>query len=656
METHSFCALIIPIAFALLGSGMLVALLSGKRTNDNILSLLLFAACLALGCGAACNWPMGYASSSLPLYMGGVQAFVQRGDVLSLLFLLLLGVVGLAVALFSPAYLKHFKDRIQPGIFWFALFVFIGSMAQVFLSADAITFIVFWELMSLSSVALVVSDYASHKAKNAAHIYLGATRISTTFIFGGFLWMYSLSHSWLFSDWASLGHRPLAPLLLIFLGLCIKAGTWPFHLWLPYAHTEAPAPISALMSGIMVKVAIYAMLRLLLMPATALVPIAYVAIALGAISAFWGILFAQVYPDLKRLLAYSTVENIGLIVISLGLAMLAKAKNLPVVGSIALAACLYHCINHALYKPLLFLSTGAVDSAAHSRDLSRLGGLEKKMPWTAAMFFFGSMAICALPPLNGFNSKWLIYQGLFQFTLGGPSVYDRTIGMILIGVLAMVGALSVACFAKGFGLAFLGRARTSAAEHAEEVPASALLAQGLLVAGCVVLSLGGPWVVHWFAPVALAILPSYNVPVSLPEVQVVIALAVLIPCIYMAALRGAHTIRRFVTWECGYGEISRRALISAASFERSIMTLFGKVVQYRVESEISGRDRRHFPDLINVRAANVSLMERVVYRPVLKAFEAAGNSLIKLQTASIHVHLLYVFATLILFILIGTRP
>jgi hydrogenase-4 component B len=655
MATQQIATLLMPGAFGLFGLGLLIALMFGRRVNEKLQAAILLAACACMFISALCAWPVGYKCGPLPVFLGGMVHISQHADALSLLFLLILSFVGMAVAIFTPSYVHHLQGKYHPGIFWFALLAFVASMAQTLLSVDAINFIVFWEIMSLSSVALVITDYASHRAKHAALIYLAATRISTTFLLAGFIWLFTLSHSWLFADWHSLGPAATVPMFLLFTGFCIKAGSWPFHLWLPYAHTEAPAPVSALMSGVMVKVAVYGIIRLLLVGSDTSPLLAYAAIILGSISSLWGIVFAQVYNDLKRILAYSTVENIGLIILALGLVMWCKTGPVNLVASVALAAALFHCINHSVYKPLLFLSTGAVDVQAHSRTLSRLGGLHKSMPWTAALFFVGAMSICALPPLNGFASKWLIYQGLFQFASGSIGVVERVTGLAIMGVLAMVGALSVAAFTKSFGLCFLGRARTAAAENATEASFGAIAAQALLAFACIGLSLFSTIIVQQIAPAAAGIVPGYVAFQGYAAPPLVIAMLALIASIYLLFLRNQQKVKFFVTWECGYGELPRRTLMSGISFNRSIMDLFGRLVQIQESRQINGMDRRHFPDSITVKVENYSLIERYVYVPMLHIITAASEGLAKLQTASIHVHLFYVFATLIVAIIVGTQ-
>lgn len=654
-EAHTAQTLLVPLAFSLYGLGIVVALIRGNKSNNHALSTCLFLGSFVLFISSVIYWPIGFKGAPLPIYAGAAVQLTQQADCLSLFFLGILSFVAMAVALYSPSYLQHMKDHYQPAIHWIALFCFVASMAQVFLCGDAISFIVFWEIMSLSSVVLVLTDHVSKKARQAALIYLGATRVSTTLIFAGFLWLHSLANSWSFGDFNNLADNAVIPLTIVFIGLSIKAGTWPFHLWLPYAHTEAPAPVSALMSGVMVKVAIYAMIRLVLMSHVNTVSIAYVALILGAVSAFWGILFAQVENDLKRLLAYSTVENVGLIILAIGLVLLGKSNSLPAVAAIALAACLFHILNHGMYKPLLFLSAGAVDWAVHTRNLSRLGGLQRYMPWTAAAFFLGSVAICALPPLNGFASKWLLYQGLFALSTSNTNPIYCPIGIAFIGLLSMIGALSVASFTKGFGLCFLGRPHTTAIERVKEMPIGSRIALSMLMVACVVLSVFAISIPRWLAPVTSGILPVFELNVSYPESQLLIALAVLIPVVYVVLINfGRSNVKSFSTWECGYGRLPKRSSIDSMSFSAALANLFRMVVQLRTVNRIAGKDRRHFPDAIEVEGHQTLVVEKWVYRPILSAFDYVGQGLIRLQTGSIHVHLLYVFATLVVLVVIGT--
>ena len=360
---------------------------------------------LAVCCGWPCDRTI-IASGSIYL---GLAPLAMRIDPLADVFLLVLAVVCCSTALFSPGYMKHLSARVNAGRYWTCVFLFVLSMALVVLAANALTFLVFWEVMALSSVVLVASDLLKHTSQRAALIYMGATRVSTVLLTAAFLWLHYLTGSWDLAHW-NFGVLPIGPALLVFIGLCIKSGIWPFHIWLPYAHPEAPSPVSALMSGVMVKVALYAMIRMLVHGQCNNPFISYLALFMGVVCALWGVLFGLMQQDLKRLLAYSTVENVGLILAGIGLTIFGRCFALQEVAVVALCASLLHVVNHGLSKSLLFISTGAVDSSVHTRDLGLLGGLGKRMPWTMACFLIGSLSICAIPPLNGFASKWLFYQ------------------------------------------------------------------------------------------------------------------------------------------------------------------------------------------------------------------------------------------------------
>ncbi len=435
----------------------------------------LWSALLGLG-GAAALAGGGLALVTAPQTLGwpwplafGQTWFAWRLDPLAGWFVAVIGLIAVACSLYLPGYLAHLGERADGRLLWPALGLLLSSMVAVVLAANAPTFMIAWELMSLSSFALVATDHQRPANRQAALVYLGATRLGTAFLIGGFLWAHALTGSWTFADWHLTGASALGPGLLVLLGLGVKAGLWPFHLWLPIAHPAAPSPVSALMSGVMVKVAVYAMVRLLVLhPAMTHPALGVTLLALGTISAFWGVLFALLQHDLKRLLAYHTVENVGLIVMGAGTALVAGDLGLPLVARLALSAGLWHVLNHAVFKSLLFLGAGAVDAACGTRDLERLGGLGQRMPVTCACFVLASAAICALPPLNGFASEWLLYQSLVHLAAGAAPPAVRFGALLLLGWIALIGAMALACFVKATGVAFCGRPRTAAAATAHE--------------------------------------------------------------------------------------------------------------------------------------------------------------------------------------------
>jgi hydrogenase-4 component B len=583
-------------------------------------------------------------------------------DPLSRWFLGIIGIIGIAAALFSPGYLSHLRKRVGLGFVWAAMSLLMISMSTVVLSTNAIVFLVTWELMALSSFALVASDHGQRSVQRAALVYLGATRTGTAFLMAGFLWTHHLTGSWDFSAWHLSGGSALGPAVLIFIGLAVKAGCWPFHLWLPIAHPAAPAPVSAVMSGVMIKTAIYAMVRLLVIghfDAPALGPIVLV---LGAISAFWGVLFALLQHDLKRLLAYHSVENIGIILMGLGLSMVGNHLRLPLLAELGLTAALFHTLNHALFKSLLFFGAGAVDARAHTRDIEQLGGLIHKMPWTAGSFIVGSAAICALPPLNGFASEWILYRGFFSLAENGAGVGEQLSGLLLMGWLALIGALALACFVKAVGVVFLGLPRSTQAAEAREGTRGMIIAQVLLAIVCAGLGVAASAVLLPLGSVVSAVqgTPStiqkaWTLPIPLLVALLVATLGAL--AIWMMLLSKSRPSRRFITWECGFGDLGPRMQYTASSFAQPIARMFRAMNRYAVQVDVHGPGRKHFPEGVSAKSGYEPYLQTRVYSPALKLIhDVAGTFLARLQAGSIHQYLLYMIVALVLLLLLGYRP
>ncbi len=611
-----------------------------------------------LGCCFTALGVLGWMDASswhLPFTIGPYAVEIVT-DRLSGVFLILLGTVTSCCALFSTDYLRHIKDKINLQLYWFALFLFVGAMAVVLSAGNAVFFLVAWEVMSLSSAALVIAEYRQHKAQRAGMIYLVATRIATALLCAGFLIMFSHSGSWSFSAWQFNEPSTWAAAAFILTGLCIKAGMWPFHIWLPHAHPEAPTPVSALMSGVMVKVAIYAAVRLFLNGNLNCQPLFYVLFVMATISAFWGVLFAINQRELKRLLAYSTVENVGLILLSLSLCLWAKNTNYPAISELALTALLLHCVGHGLFKSLLFLCAGSVDYSANTLELPRLGGLAKNMPVTTATFILGSAAICALPPLNGFVSKWYLYQALFASSMTMHSLVDRGLCLAVVGVLGCVGALAVACFAKATGVAFLGKGRTRPASDAKEVPILMVAAQLILGTACVGMGVASPAVVSILHPLlapAESTAPSLALLQIVPLLPIGIGISVLTVLIMLVVL--AKAPRQYKTWDCGFGSISPRAQVAADSFAQPITRIFTPVLRYNLVIDISGKDKRHFPEKIHVEPSMVSLLETKIYGPAGHWLDLLSIWLARLQAGSIHLYLMYMCISMVVLILLGTQ-
>ncbi|MCX5680361.1 MAG: proton-conducting transporter membrane subunit, partial [Candidatus Omnitrophica bacterium] len=390
-------------------------------------------------------------------------------DPLAIFFLAVIGLVSIPSAVFAVGYLRG-EGAGKKLIVWALLSAFILSMCLVVISGNLFLFLVFWELMSLTSYFLVVFDYKHEKSIRAGTIYLVMTHIGTACLMAAFFILYNHAGSF---DYSAVKEAAAAlPLnirntifLLLFIGFSTKAGVVPLHIWLPYAHPQAPSYVSSIMSGVMIKIAIYGMIRffvILLVPA----PVWWgvVILVFGIISCLVGVIYALMDHDLKKLLAYHSVENVGIILLGIGAAMFFAARGVISVAALAMCAGLYHLVNHALFKALLFLCSGSVYKATGLRDMEKMGGLIKTMPATALFFLIGAMGISALPPLNGFVSEWLTFQAFFSGAIQSQGAVK--IFMVLsAAALALTSGLAAACFVKAFGIAFLALPRSARAQE-----------------------------------------------------------------------------------------------------------------------------------------------------------------------------------------------
>lgn len=640
------------VAMVTVAAGILVSMLLSEKVAPSVMSWFL----AAFGVVTVVLGLMGLESPttfqlSEPFYLG-LAPVSFRLDGLSAVFVLLLGVVTFSVSIYIPGYLRSYKSDIKSGFFFLNLFLFVSSMVSVLLAENALTFLVAWEIMSLSSALLVAFDMKSKASKRATVIYLAATRLATSFLAIGFVILGTHFGSWSFSSWNIDSPTLYIPATVILLGFCIKAGLWPFHIWLPYAHTSAPAPVSALMSGVMLKIAIYAIIRIFLIGSPMPLFLSVLLLVLGMISSIWGVLFALVQNDIKRVLGYSSVENIGIIAMAVAVCMYAKTCQHTAIVDLALVAALFYCINHGLFKALLFLSVGSVDAAIHNRTLSSLGGLGLYMPYTMILFVVGSAAICALPPLNGFASKWLIYQSLFLTICQSLNQVTGVLFVFAVGCLALASGLTIACFTRVIGACFLGRPRTEVVKHGREATLPMLVSQALLAFLCLLCGVFSPYVTDWLAK---AFKGSSSQIVSIPSLPLglVLVSSVFLFLILFLAIRHGRKVRLVDSWECGYGNFSERMQISADSFVQPVASLFHPVLLYRMRSDISGVDRRHFPDKIRSESTMKSLLENSFYRPVISLLLFSGRHIARLQAGSVHMYLLYVLFSLIGLLILG---
>jgi formate hydrogenlyase subunit 3/multisubunit Na+/H+ antiporter MnhD subunit len=547
---------------------------------------------------------------------------------------------------------------------------FLAGMNVVVLADDAFTFLVAWEFMSLTSWALVVAHHRERDNVYAGYVYLVMASTGAVALLLAFGMLAGPDGLYAFTDMRA--HHPTAGLtglilVLALVGAGSKAGLVPLHVWLPLAHPAAPSHVSALMSGVMTKVAVYGFVRIvfdLLGPPDWWwsMPV----LALAGITAVMGVLYALMQHDLKRLLAYHTVENIGIIFIGLGLALAFEAHGMGVAAALALTAGLLHVFNHSVFKSLLFFGAGAVLTSTGERDMEHLGGLIHRMPQTAFVFLVGCAAISALPPLNGFVSEWLTFQAILlspQLPSWGLKFLVPAVGALL----ALSAALAAACFVKAFGITFLGRPRTPSAEHAKETDRFSLAAMFFLAALCLVAGILPGLFIDALAPVTQSLLgarmPAQSgiqwlaiVPIaeSRSSYDGLLLFGLMVAAGAFAAFAihrlASDKVRRAPPWDCGYPDASPVTQYTADSFAQPIRRVFGSVV-FRAREEVE------MPPPGDTRPARlrVELRDLIwdgLYLPIAAGIGLASDRLNYLQFLSIRQFLSLVFGALVLLLLV----
>ena len=612
-------------------------------------------------------------------YVDGVSAF----------FMLILGTVGFAVSVYSVGYAGSYYGRHSIRLLAFLFDAFVLSMLLVIASDDVFSFLVFWELMSLTSFFLVAYEDDKPANVGAGMTYLTVTHMGTALITAAFLVLYFETGSLSFDAFRAAA-QTLSPLakavvfVLAFAGFGTKAGLVPMHAWLPKAHPSAPSSVSALMSGAMLKVPIYGLALFTLgflapdVPGDAWLGLAMVGV--GVLSALVGALYASVDADLKRSLAYSSVENVGMIVVSLGLAAVFTSYGLTALAALALLASMYHALNHAVFKSLLFMAAGAVVSATGTSDMNRMGGLAKRMPWTSVLFLVGSMAIAGLPPLNGFVSEWLALQALLS-SYRLPSVAAQLgIGFASVAFALAIG-LALATFVKAFAVTFLARARSPESEAAVDAPGTMLAGMGVAAAACVALGavpflassaiassfgfeLGSVGSYSPFGPLAVGYVAqglSSTSDLSMSTVLVGAGCsgAVLLAFVSVAGRGRRAPTRHQPTWEGGFGSLGARTEQTATSVSQPIRTAFKWFLRPRVEV------RRVSPagvdpgarQSVRVTSETREVFEDYIYAPVVHGSVWVMDKVRRLQTGKTNSYLLYMMlVTVLLLALAALQP
>ncbi|NOY12990.1 MAG: hydrogenase 4 subunit B [Deltaproteobacteria bacterium] len=591
-------------------------------------------------------------------------------DPLSGFFMVLVGLVTLVTAVYGPAYVREYERGPQP-LLPLTVFtgLFIVGMDLVLLAADAFTFMIGWELMSVSAYLLVTYQHQHERNRSAAFIYLLMSHIGALLILLGYGVLAGFADSFDFARMAA-AQLPLgwgsAAFLLALVGFGLKAGLVPLHVWLPEAHPAAPSHVSALMSGVMLKVAVYGFIRftfdLLGNPHWSW---GLIVLFIGSISAILGVLYALMQHDLKRLLAYHSVENIGIIYIGLGLSLIFAGTGHPALAALGLIAALYHCLNHALFKSLLFFGAGVILQQSREHDLEKMGGLIRRMPVTAGCFLVGCISISALPPFNGFVSEWLTFQAALQSSVLSNNILGALIP-VAAAVLALTGALAAACFVKVFGVCFLGLPRSERAAAACETTLGPRLGQIFLALLCLLFGVLPTWTVAqleniarlffssgmpeatahgwlWLTPVSSEV-ASYGAPLVLLG----IALAWLLTWLWLHPRRRRFPVRIGPAWDCGFGPLNARMQYTATAFTMPIRRIFRPV--WPITEEHQAPSAENPGGRYRLRVGDWAWLK--IYQPIGRLLLGSARRLAMIQGGNIRAYLAYSFFTLLFLLLV----
>ena len=650
-----------------LGASLAGFLLHGARDHQRrVVSLLLIlSAVSAFGAGM-----MGIAmppdETRLPIGLPWL-AMHLRLDALSGFFLAVLGMLLGAISLYSMGYLRHAAAQRSLTPLSIFLPLFVTGMLGVLLADDAYSFMIFWELMSVASYFLVTFEHEQEHNRKAGFLYLLMAHLGGLLILGGFAVLYAAGGSFEFdtmraaalsSPWASLAF------LLALSGFGMKAGLIPLHAWLPEAHPAAPSNVSALMSGVMIKIAIFGFLRMI----WDLVGLEHASgwwggllLAMGSVSAVGGILLALQTRDLKRVLAYSSVENIGIITIGLGMGMIFSHESHLSLAALGLTAALYHVLNHALFKGVLFMGAGSILQSAHSSDLDKLGGLIRRMPRTAALFLIGSLSISALPPFNGFVSEWLT----FQAALMAPQLQSTLLSALIpfsAAMLALAGALAAACFVKVFGIVFQGMPRSPAAAAAGETNAWMQAGMALPAVACLLLGVFPMWVLPVIDAVPQALIQAslgtsttgnwlWLTPIAQERASysplIVLAVLLLAGSAFLLIHWRTGAKRRTEPWTCGHPHLDSRMQYTSAAFSQPLRWIFANL--YQSEDKIVRTEHGHtlLTGKLRYELHVRDPMWRYLYEAVRQFSEWLTHHVDWLHHRTIHGYLSFSFVTLL---------
>ncbi|MDD9305160.1 MAG: hydrogenase [Desulfobacter sp.] len=621
--------------------------------------LMRIVAVLSLSAGCL----LGVIDTGIKLMAGGsftasfaflkVFSLAFQIDGLSAFFLCAIFVVSLMATIYSYDYMGHEKSWIRVAGNYFFFSILIASMALVVTSANIITFMISWEIMSLSSFFLVIYNYESDENRKAGYLYFIFSHVGAMFIFVAFALVYAHSGHFGFEGFGALP-EPTKYLVFIFsfIGFGSKAGIFPFHVWLPHAHPAAPSHISAVMSGVMIKTGVYGILKVYSLLGFNTPVFGYIVLSVGVISGILGVVYALGQQDLKRLLAYSSVENIGIIFIGLGIGMIGVSTGNSLMAVLGFSGGFLHILNHSIFKSLLFMGAGMVLHRTGTRSIDALGGLLKNMKITGTTFVIGTLAISGLPPFNGFVSEFFIYLGAFKGVILGKT--DLVMSIVAIIGLAVIGGLALATFTKVVGVVFQGEPRTKAAQNVTEKGGSMLFSMAVLAAGCLFIGVY-PCILIRLPMTAVSALgldfgsvplePFYQMTGHITQAAVLLIAVILIVAILRSLSYKGKVVGKSGTWGCGFTQPTVKMQYTGSSYAGSILEFFSAAAPLEEDHpEIKGR----FPlkTYYKSRIHDIAEfhMDRAIVRPVLSFFD----KLRWIQHGDIHLYIGYILLAIVL--------
>ncbi|MEW6066412.1 MAG: hydrogenase 4 subunit B [Bacillota bacterium] len=593
-----------------------------------------------------------------------------RIDTLSAFFLLIICVLASAVSIYSIGYVTEYYHKKNVGLLGGGLNLFLLSMVGVVTVDNGFAFLVAWELMSLVSFFLVMYEHERSEVRRAGYVYVVMTHIGTVFIILSFLALFLFTGSFSFVTFQNMASQIPNWLrnlifLMAFLGFGTKAGIVPLHIWLPRAHPAAPSHISALMSAVMIKTAAYGLLRVSF-DFLGGGPVWWGAIVLaaGVLSAFIGILYGLAENDIKRFLAYSSAENMGIIFMGIGASIIFSAYQQPFLAALALTAALYHTLNHAMFKGTLFMGAGAVLFATHTRNINELGGLIKRMPVTAVLFLVGGLALSALPPFNGFISEWATFQSLLHLSFDIQSPWWKIAGGLSAAALGLTGAFAAGGVVKHFGTAFLAMPRSEHAEHAEEVPVAMRIGMAILALFSLVLGIWPGFVLTitkninekvfhthlagnaiWYVPFA-----GHSTETLFPGVMLLALLGVLtLSIVLLRFWVGTSKVQIDETWNCGT-PLQSSMEYTGTSFSHPVLMILQRLTGTHRKVEVY-EQYTYYPRKISHRLQNYHSIEDAVYKPVIAFTVKLSQGIRMIQNGNLQSYLAYMVITLIVALL-----